>query len=71
MEFIFFMAKVATSKESALGLTADSMLYTLQDKQDTKGRRLLNFKIPASQKSLLHILGLQAKDEWPNISEEP
>lgn len=29
------------------------------------------FKISASQKSMLDVLGLQAKDEWATIADEP
>lgn len=29
------------------------------------------FKIPAPQKSLSEVVGLQAKDGWPKVTEEP
>ena len=58
-------------------LTADSILSKL-DKQDTKENDCWilpgqdnHLEYPASKKELSDILGLQAKDEYTNVTEEP
>ena len=65
MEFAIIVAKLITRQETALALTADSVLSKL-DNQDTKEsdawtlprQDRIVFKILALQKSLSDILGL-------------
>lgn len=78
MEFIIFIRRAShLDKETALASVADSILSKL-DQEEKKATAKLwkdkvgqSFKIPASQKSLSYILGLQAENGCPIVTEEP